>query len=79
MGIILYSLLSGYPPFDPSCYASMFEMFENIEKAAYNFWDPVWETVSGEARSMIQSLLEPDPTKRLTAEEALCHPWMAGR
>ena len=78
-GIILYCLLSGYPPFDPSGFSSMFEMFENIEKAAYNFLDPVWETVSGEARSMIQSLLDPDPTKRLTVEEALRHPWMAGR
>ena len=78
-GVILYCLLSGYPPFDPSGCASIFEMFEDIEQAAYDFWDPVWETVSGEAMSMIESLLEPDPTRRLTAEEALCHPWMAGR
>ena len=78
-GIILYCLLSGYPPFDPSGCSGMFKMFENIEKAAYDFSDPMWETVSEEAKSMIKCLLERDPAKRLTAEEALRHPWMAGR
>ena len=76
-GVILYSLLSGYLPFDTDGKESMIHLFEDINNAAYDFSDPVWSMVSGEALSLVESLLQVDPSKRLTAEEALRHPWMA--
>ena len=77
-GVILYSLLSGCLPFHTDGKQSMIELFEDIEGAFYDFSDPVWSIVSDEALSLIEGLLEVDPCKRLTAEEALRHPWMAG-
>ena len=77
-GVIMYCLLSGYSPFDAAGRMSMWELFEDIQNAAYDFSDPVWQTVSGDALAMIEGLLEVDPAKRLTAEQALRHPWMVG-
>ena len=75
-GVILYSLLSGCLPFHTDGKRSMIELFEDIESASYDFSDPVWSIVSDDALSLIEGLLEIDPSKRLTAEEALRHPWM---
>ena len=77
-GVVLYGLLSGCLPFHADDgKANIKELFEDIANAAYDFSDPVWSMVSDEALSLIEGLLEVDPSKRLTAEEALRHPWMA--
>ena len=78
-GIVLCCLLSGCPPF-PSTenFHSILELYEDISNADFDFSDPVWELVSDEAMSMVKSLLEADPSKRMSADEALRHPWMAG-
>ena len=79
-GVVFYCLLSGYLPFNARVGADMIDLFQDIANSVYDFSDPVWETVSEEALDLIKSLLEVDPVKRLTAEEALRHPWMtAGR
>ena len=75
-GVIMYRLLSGYPPFDVAGCTNMLELFEDIQNAAYDFSDPVWETVSCDALNMLECLLEADPARRLTAEQALHDPWM---
>ena len=78
-GIILYYLLSGYPPFDITGGQTVMDVFQEIEKASFDFEDPVWETVSDDAMDLIECLLEPDPAMRLTAKEALRHPWISVR
>ena len=78
-GVVLYMLLSGYPPFQTKGNASIIELLKDIDNVAYDFSDPVWECVSDDAMSMVEGLLEADPAKRLTAEEALRHPWMLNR
>ncbi len=40
---------------------------------------PEWDSVSAEAKDMVSKLLIKDPTKRLTAAEALHHPWFKNR
>jgi len=66
-GVIMYILLCGYPPFYNENDA---KLFESIMAANYHFHSPYWDNISKEAKSVIQSLLVPDPSKRLTAIQA---------
>lgn len=72
-GVIIYVMLCGYPPF----YAeSNPEMFDRIRQCNYRFDSPYWDSISSEAKDLISKLLLLDPTKRLTIEQVLAHPWM---
>eukprot|EP00210_Caulerpa_lentillifera_P007251 g6937.t1 len=75
-GVILFILLGGYPPFYSKSDA---ELFELIRRGQWNFEDPVWRAVSSSAKNLISKLLVVEPEKRLTAEEALNHPWMKNK
>ncbi|XP_034312783.1 calcium/calmodulin-dependent protein kinase type II delta chain-like isoform X4 [Crassostrea angulata] len=75
-GVILYILLVGYPPFwdedQPRLYAQ-------IKAGAYDYPSPEWDTVTPEAKNLINSMLTVNPAKRITATEALKHPWICQR
>ncbi|KAF9952119.1 hypothetical protein BGZ70_000721 [Mortierella alpina] len=75
LGVITYFLLCGYTPFDRQ--NSMDEVHA-ILKAEYEF-TPVeyWQGVSDMAKSFVSRLLTADPSRRMTAAEALQHPWLA--
>jgi len=75
VGVILYILLGGYPPFIES---TQRELFRKIKRGDYDFHEEYWGTVSKEARNLIKSLLTVDPKKRLTAKLALENPWIRG-
>jgi len=66
-GVIMYILLSGYPPFYNENDAVL---FESILQANYRFHTPYWDLVSPEAKDLIRGLLVLDPEKRLTAAAA---------
>jgi len=72
LGVILYIMLCGFPPFydDDSD-----EILELVKLGKYNFPDPYWSKVSKEAKDLVSSLLQVDPTLRITADQALEHPW----
>ncbi|ORZ21029.1 kinase-like domain-containing protein [Lobosporangium transversale] len=74
LGVITYFLLCGYTPFDRQ--NSMDEMHA-ILHAEYHF-EPIeyWEGVSETAKSFVSRLLTVDPDLRMTAAEALQHPWL---
>jgi len=73
VGVIIYILLSGYPPF----YAdSAPALFKKIMDVKYDFDDTVWDGISETAKDLIRNLLVKDPTKRLTATQCLEHPWV---
>jgi len=75
VGVIIYILLSGYPPF----YAdSAPALFKKIMDVKYDFDDSVWEDISDSAKDLIRNLLVKDPAKRLTAKQCLEHPWVRG-
>ncbi|KAF6312587.1 calcium/calmodulin dependent protein kinase I [Rhinolophus ferrumequinum] len=75
IGVIAYILLCGYPPFYDENDA---KLFEQILKAEYEFDSPYWDDISDSAKDFIQHLMEKDPEKRFTCEQALQHPWIAG-
>ena len=77
LGVVLYILLSGTHPFQLAS-SSPEEILDSILKAQYNFDTKNWGGVSEPAKAVICQLLEPDPARRLTAEQLLAHPWIQG-
>uniref|UniRef100_A0A8C6UCU3 Calcium/calmodulin-dependent protein kinase 1Da n=1 Tax=Neogobius melanostomus TaxID=47308 RepID=A0A8C6UCU3_9GOBI len=75
IGVIAYILLCGYPPFYDE---NDSKLFEQILKADFEFDAPYWDDISDSAKNFISRLMEKDPAKRYTCEQALRHPWIAG-
>ncbi|XP_012553992.1 calcium/calmodulin-dependent protein kinase type II subunit alpha isoform X2 [Hydra vulgaris] len=75
-GVILYILLVGYPPFWDE---DQHRLYAQIKAAAYDYPSPEWDTVTKEAKELIDSMLTLDVKKRVTAAEALKHPWISDR
>ncbi|KAK7116130.1 uncharacterized protein [Littorina saxatilis] len=75
VGIIAYILLCGYEPFFAE---SEPEMFRKIIKGDYVFDNEYWEDIGENAKDLVRRLLVLEPKKRLTAAEALKHPWVKG-
>ncbi|NWX20398.1 KCC1G kinase, partial [Aegotheles bennettii] len=75
IGVITYILLCGYPPFYEETES---KLFEKIKEGYYEFESPFWDDISESAKGFIRHLLEKDPNKRFTCEEALRHPWING-
>lgn len=73
-GVILYILLSGRPPFPGR---NDEEILNRVKKGVFYLTGPEWEPISPEAKDLITKLLEFNPTKRLSAEESLNHPWFS--
>jgi len=73
IGVITYLLLCGFPPFYGE---TLPEVFEQIMKADYDFPDPYWTDISKDAKDFISKLLVVDSKKRLTAKQAMQHPWI---
>lgn len=67
--------LCGFPPFYEENNTKLFEM---IKTCNYEFPSPFWDDVSDTAKDLIRSILVVDPSKRLTAEQILAHPWVYG-
>lgn len=73
IGVILYIMLCGYPPFDGDTEE---DILNAVTRQEYDFNDDVWNNVSEEAKDLISNLLVPED-KRLSPKEALKHPWVA--
>lgn len=52
--------------------------YARIKRGLFSFEKPEWKAVSREAKDLVSKLLVVDPTKRLSATEALMHPWVTG-
>ncbi|KAL1952328.1 hypothetical protein VTO73DRAFT_1477 [Trametes versicolor] len=72
-GIITYVMLCGYSPFRSD---DVKELIRETTEAKIEFHERYWGNVSPEAKDFVKSLLNPDPAKRPTAEEALKHKWL---
>ena len=68
IGVILYILLCGYPPFNG---ANDKQIIESVLKGRYTIEEPEWEDITGDAKDLVKKMLEYDPSKRISAAEAL--------
>ncbi|KAM6158506.1 serine/threonine-protein kinase 33 [Rhynchocyon petersi] len=75
IGVIMYILLCGEPPFLASSEEKLFEL---IRKGELHFEDPVWNSISNCAKSALKQLMKVDPAHRITAKELLDAQWITG-
>jgi len=73
IGVILYILLVGYPPFHST---NRRLLNSKVKEGKYEFDAKYWSHVSENAKDLIRKLLAVDPRLRITADQALRHPWI---
>lgn len=73
VGVILYILLSGSPPFNGN---NDDEIIKAVKKAKFNFSSSIWNDISIEAKDLITKMLRYPSTNRISAQEAYAHPWI---
>lgn len=71
-GVCLYVLLAGYAPFEAN---TADEMIETVGIGKFKFHKRYWKSISKEAKILIVQLMQVDPAKRCSLEEALLSPW----
>lgn len=76
LGVITYTLLCGYSPFRSEGLA---DLIDECRNARIVFHERYWKDVSKDAKDFITRLLQPDPSKRPTSEQALQHVWLSGK
>lgn len=69
----MYILLAGYPPFNGK---NQRELFRLIRKGRYEFHEEFWGGVSDDAKTLVSGLLNVDPKRRLSPEQAINSTWM---
>ena len=75
LGIVLYTLLTRRMPFVIS--HDVEQTKTNILTRPLNFDNPLWHPISAEAKDLLSKMLEKDWKQRVSAEQALQHPWLA--
>lgn len=75
-GIFLYILLCGFPPFDDDRSMLTDALCKQICCSPVDFSDPAWALVSEPAKDIVKRCLTKNPKQRITATEALRHPWL---
>lgn len=75
IGVIMYILLCGYPPFS-SRTNNQEELFDQILSGLFEFNSPDWDDTSYPAKELISWSLVVDPLQRYSAKEILQHPWI---
>jgi serine/threonine protein kinase len=76
LGVLLFTSLCGEQPFFSEHAGQLLQL---VSTAQYSFDPRYWEDVSSDAIDFIQRLLVVDPAARMTAAQALAHPWIASR
>ncbi|XP_023261309.1 serine/threonine-protein kinase 33 [Seriola lalandi dorsalis] len=75
IGVVMYMLLCGEPPFVSRKKANL---LDEIMKKEVTFIQPIWDTVSDAAKNILTCLLKTDPAYRMSANQLLENPWITG-
>jgi calcium/calmodulin-dependent protein kinase I len=78
LGCVLFEMLSGDQCFPVKEKDTEAKFYSRIQKGDYTFNGAAWIHISPEGKDLVSKLLVVDPTKRLSATEALKHPWITG-
>jgi len=78
VGCVLFEMLSGEQAFPVHEGDKEHTFYRRIKKGEYDMNKPVWKKISKEAKELIKKMLVVDPINRLSASEALQHPWITG-
>ena len=71
LGVVLYILLAGYPPFGP-------KDFDDIVNARFDFSNSRWKTVSTDAKNLITRMLKKEASERISIQECCSDVWLHG-
>ncbi|XP_050527414.1 MAP kinase-activated protein kinase 2 [Daktulosphaira vitifoliae] len=78
LGVIMYILLCGFPPFFSNHGQAISPGMKNrIKTGQFDFPSPEWDNVSKDAKTLISSMLSVDPATRLTIDQVVRHKWIA--
>jgi calcium-dependent protein kinase len=72
LGVILYIMLVGYPPFMGENHD---QIFDQILKKPIEYEPDDWNYISANAKDLVVAFLTKDPKRRITCVDALKHPW----
>ena len=75
VGVLSYIILVGYPPFHDN---APLRLKTKIIRGVYEFHPAYWDVISAEGKDFVSRLLTVDMAARMTAEQALQHPWVRG-
>ena len=73
VGVIVYILLVGYPPFVGE---NQVDLFKKIRTGDYRFFKNHWKDISDDAQQLVRGLLVVDPDQRWTAKQSLRCAWI---
>jgi calcium-dependent protein kinase len=73
VGVILYILLCGYPPFNG---INDEEIIKKVKRGKFSTDEEEWADISTDAIDLVSKLLDYNPDSRLSAKEALQHKWI---
>jgi serine/threonine protein kinase len=73
MGVVMFIMLSGKPPFGGK---NNNEILNSVLHGEFNFDSEVWKVISDPCKDLISKLLERSADMRFTSEEAFNHPWI---
>jgi calcium-dependent protein kinase len=75
-GVMMYLYLAGDLPFPGNTEK---EVYKKILNGSFDFTKAIWRTISQEAKDLINKLLVKDPKERISAQQALDHPWIKNK
>merc|ERR1719270_3267027 len=79
LGVLLFTMLAGETPFATGPEDSPEDILQRIGKGQYDMDSGNWQSVSNLAKNLVTAMLDVNPSKRLTTNQILAHPWMTSR